>query len=163
MSLDGIIAKPNDDLSFLDKMHVEGEDYGYNNFEKSMDVIIMGKKSYDWVCKMVGHFPHKQRTYVITRTPKESIDNVQFYTGDITTLVHETEKDSAIFCDGGAEIVNLMLKNCLIDEIILSIVPVLLGEGIRLFQETLVVQELQLISSKSFESGLVQLTYQKKQ
>ena len=163
MSLDGIIAKPNDDLSFLDKMHVEGEDYAYNNFEKSMDVIIMGKKTYDWVCKMVGHFPHKQRTYVITRTPKESIDNVQFYTGDITTLVHETEKDSAIFCDGGAEIVNLMLKNCLIDEIILSIVPVLLGEGIRLFQETLVVQELQLISSKSFESGLVQLTYQKKQ
>jgi dihydrofolate reductase len=163
MSLDGIIAKPNDDLSFLDKMHIEGEDYGYNSFEKSMDVIIMGKKTYDWVCKVVGHFPHKQRTYVITRTPKERIDNVQFYTGDITTLVHETEKDSTIFCDGGAEIVNLMLKNYLIDEIILSIVPVLLGEGVRLFQETLVEQELQLISSKSYESGLVQLTYQKKQ
>ena len=99
MSLDGIIAKPEDDLSFLDKMHIEGEDYGYNDFEKSMDVIIMGKKTYDWVCRVVGHFPHKQKTYVITRTPKESVDNVEFYTGDISILVNEIEKKTSSVSD----------------------------------------------------------------
>jgi dihydrofolate reductase len=64
-----------------------------------------------------------------------------------------------IFCDGGAEIVNLLLKAGLFDEITISIIPVLLGSGVRLFQDGGVEQKLKLVSSKSFPKGLVQLHY----
>lgn len=61
-SLDGYIAKPNDDLSFLSLVQKEGEDYGYANFEKTIDTVILGRKTYDWVTKAVRHFPHADKT-----------------------------------------------------------------------------------------------------
>ena len=66
-----------------------------------------------------------------------------------------------VFIDGGAEIVNALLKYNLIDEFIISIVPIFLGSGIRLFKEESPEQRIDLISSKKFKSGLVQLRYQK--
>jgi dihydrofolate reductase len=64
-----------------------------------------------------------------------------------------------IFCDGGAEIVNELLKHNLIDEFIVSVIPVILGAGIRLFKDGKPEQKLQLVSSKSFDTGLVQFHY----
>lgn len=65
-----------------------------------------------------------------------------------------------IFIDGGAEIVNLLLKDNLIDEFIISVVPILVGNGIQLFKDGRPEQELKLLSSKQFKKGLVQLHYQ---
>ena len=53
-SLDGYIAKPNDDLSFLKSVEKEGEDYGYAEFTSTIDTIILGRKTYDWVLKEIG-------------------------------------------------------------------------------------------------------------
>lgn len=82
MSLDGYIAKHNDDLSFLSIVQEDGEDYGYSDFIKSVDTVILGRKTYDWVMKQVSKFPHSDKeTYVITRTSKPDIGKTRFYDG----------------------------------------------------------------------------------
>jgi dihydrofolate reductase len=161
-SADGYIAKPNDDLSFLSRVQQEGEDYGYTHFVASIDTVILGRKTYDWVMKQVSEFPHAyKKTYIITRTPKASIGNAQFYTGNVQGLVNKlkNEKGRNIFVDGGAEIVNELLKDNLIDEFIISVIPVLLGGGTRLFKEGFSEINLKLLSAKAFDKGLVQLHY----
>lgn len=161
-SLDGYIAKPNDDLSFLSIVQKEGEDYGYADFIKTVDTVILGRKTYDWVMTQVSEFPHADKTsYIITRTPKSTIGKTIFYTGDLKDLVLQLKKEPGknIFVDGGAEIVNALLKENLIDEIILSIIPIFVGNGTKLFNDERPEQKLKLRSSKSFDTGLVQLHY----
>ncbi len=164
MSLDGYIAKPQDDLSFLNRVHKEGEDYGYGDFIASVDTVILGRRTYDWVTAQVD-FPHADKhAYVITRNPRPSIGTTVFYTGDLGTLVEKlkSEKGKNIFCDGGAEIAHQLLQLDLIDEYILSVIPVLLGEGIRLFRDGRPEQDLKLLSARAFDTGLVQLRYTRK-
>ncbi|MCZ2129200.1 MAG: dihydrofolate reductase family protein [Bacteroidia bacterium] len=164
-SLDGYIAKPNDDLSFLSLVQKEGEDYGYANFEKTIDTVILGRKTYDWVTKAVGHFPHADKNaYIITRTERPNIGKTVFYTGDLTELITKLKNENGknIFCDGGAEIVNELLKNNLIDEFIISVIPVLLGNGTKLFKDGRPEQQLELVNAKKFDTGLTQLHYKRK-
>ncbi|MES2618875.1 MAG: dihydrofolate reductase family protein [Bacteroidota bacterium] len=161
-SLDGYIAKPNDDLSFLSIVAKEGEDYGYTSFIETIDTVILGRKTYEWVMTQVPEFPHADKqSFVITRTPRESIGNTHFYSGSLQSLVAQlkSEKGNNIFCDGGAEIVHALLKEKLVDELIISIIPIMLGNGTRLFKDERPEQLLTLISSKQFETGLVQVHY----
>jgi dihydrofolate reductase len=166
-SLDGYIAKPNDDLSFLKLVEKEGEDYGYSEFTENIDTIILGRKTYDWVLREIGtsHYDNGERNvYVITRTEKPSIGKTKFYTGNLTDLVQQlkSEKGKNIYCDGGAEIVNELMKSDLIDEFIISIVPVFVGNGTRLFKDGRPEQQLELVNSKTFDTGLTQLHYKRK-
>lgn len=162
VSLDGYIAKPDDDLSFLDMVKKEGEDYGYADFIREIDTVIMGRKTYDWVMKHVEEYIHPEiRTFVMTRTPRPAHENLSFHTGDLELLVRKlrSEEGKGIFIDGGAEIVNQLLRLKLIDDLIISFIPVLLGTGIKLFREDIPTQELALVKSTSYESGLVQIHY----
>lgn len=164
-SLDGFIAKPNDDLSFLNLVQKENEDYGYNDFISTVDTVIVGRKTYDWVMKNAPDFSHNDKeTYVITHTEKEKKGNVTFYNGSLIDLISElkTKSGKNIFCDGGAEILNELLKDKIIDEIILSIIPIMVGNGTKLFYLDIPEQELILLSAKSYETGLVQLHYKMK-
>lgn len=167
ISLDGYIAKPNNDLSFLKIVEKKGEDYGYAKFTSAIDTLIVGRKTYDYVLKEIGssHYDNGERDiYVITRTPKPSKGRVTFYTGDIAELVKKLKSENGkdIYCDGGAEVINELLKLDLIDEYIISIIPILLGNGTRLFKDGRPEQLLELISSKSFDTGLMQLHYKRK-
>ena len=164
MSLDGYIAKSNDDLSFLSIVEKEGEDYGYADFVSTIDTVILGRKTYDWVMKQVGEFPHADKyAYIITRTAKPTIGKTVFYTGDLTDLVRKlkSEKGKNIFCDGGAETVNELLKNDLLDELIISVIPILVGNGTRLFKDGRPEQKLKLLNVKTFDTGLTQLHYKR--
>jgi dihydrofolate reductase len=166
-SLDGYIAKPNDDLSFLKLVEKDGEDYGYSEFTANIDTIILGRKTYDFVLKEIGssHYDNGQRdVYVITRTERPKIGRTTFYTGNLTELVQQLKSESGlnIYCDGGAEIINELLQHDLIDELIISIIPVLVGNGTRLFKDSRPEQELEFMSAKSFDTGLIQLYYKRK-
>jgi dihydrofolate reductase len=165
-SLDGYIAKPDDDLSFLRFMEKEGEDYGYEEFTNTIDTVIVGRRTYDYVLEEIGpsHYNNGQRdVYVITRTERPQVGKTIFYTGDITELVKrlKSEKGKNIYCDGGAEIINELLKHDLIDEFIISVIPVLLGDGIKLFKDGRPEQRLEFITAKTFETGLIQLYYRR--
>ena len=166
-SLDGYIAKPDDDLSFLNVVEKEGEDYGYAAFTSTIDTIILGRRTYDWVLGKIGpsHYDNGERNvYVITRAERPYIGKTKFYTGDLTELVRQLKSESGknIYCDGGAEIINELLKNDLIDEFIISVVPVLVGNGTRLFKDGRPEQQLELVNTKTFDTGLTQLHYRRK-
>src|SRR5690606_41935582 len=97
MSLDGYIAKPNDDLSFLNMVVQEGEDYGYTEFTNEVDTLIAGRKTYDYVLKEIGqtHNDYDQRdVYVITRMERPQVDRTMFYTGDLTHLVKRLKSEN---------------------------------------------------------------------
>lgn len=161
-SLDGYIAKPNDDLSFLSIVQQDGEDYGYADFLKMTDTVILGRKTYDWVMTQVSEFPHADKnTFIITRTARPGFGKTNFYTGNLKDLISrlKTEQGKNIFVDGGAEIVNELLKENLIDEFIISVIPILVGNGTRLFKDGRPEQKLELISTKKFDKGLTQLHY----
>lgn len=161
-SLDGYIAKPGDDLSFLSIVETPGEDYGYGDFIATVDKVILGRKTYDWVMKQVPVFPHADKEcYVLTRSPIASIGNTHFYAGDLEELVQTLKAKGGknIFCDGGADTANSLMKLGLIDELILSVIPIVLGEGIKLFAERIPERKLELLNSKGYPSGLVQLHY----
>jgi dihydrofolate reductase len=165
-SLDGYIAKPNDDLGFLNIVEKEGEDYGYSAFTSTIDTIIIGRKTYDYVLKKVGaaHYDNGQRdVYVITRTARPKAGRTTFYTGSLPGLVQQLKSENGknIYCDGGAEIINELLQHDLIDEMTISIVPVLVGNGIRLFKDNTPGQQLQFVKATSFDTGLVQLFYKR--
>lgn len=103
-SLDGYIAKPNDDLSFLSIVQQEGEDYGYADFVRSVDTVILGRKTYDWVMNQVPEFPHADKnSFIITRTSRPSIGKVNFYTGNLKALILRLKSEGGknIFIDGG--------------------------------------------------------------
>jgi dihydrofolate reductase len=84
-----------------------------------------------------------------------------FYTGKLQELVSrlKAEEGKDIFIDGGAEIVNELLQEKLIDELIISIIPILLGDGTRLFKDGRPEQRLQLVSANQFDTGLLQIHY----
>ncbi|WP_448702346.1 dihydrofolate reductase family protein [Mucilaginibacter sp. AW1-3] len=162
MSLDGFIAKPDGSLDFLSIVEQKGEDYGYSEFIKDIDTVILGRKTYDKVLTFGVPFPHADKqTFVLTRTERPAEGNIAFYTGDLHALVSKlkTAAGKHIFVDGGADIVNQMMALNLIDEYIISIIPVYLGEGVPLFKQGRPEGKLKLISSKAFEKGLVQLHY----
>lgn len=161
-SLDGYIARPDGNLDFLSLVEEKGQDYGYEEFIQTVDTVIIGRKAYDKVLSMVSEFPHKDKeTYVITRTPRPAVGSTRFYTESLEKLVAglKSKPGKTIFVDGGAEIVNLLLEHNLIDEYYISVIPILLGDGIPLFRSGRQKIKLKLIGTQQFEKGLVQVHY----
>ena len=74
----------------------------------------------------------------------------------------KSENGKNIYCDGGAEVINELLKNDFVDEFIISVVPVLLGNGTKLFKDGRPEQLLEFVTVKTFDTGLVQLHYKRK-
>ncbi len=167
MSLDGYIAQPNDDLSFLKIVEKEGEDYGYAAFTADVDTILIGRKTYDYVVREIGaeHYDNGDRdVYVITRTERPDSGRTKFFSGELADLVKrlKSENGKKIYCDGGAEVIQELLKHDQIDEIIISVIPILVGNGTRLFKDGRPEQLLELIGVKSYDTGLTQLHYRRR-
>ncbi len=164
MSLDGYLAGVDDDISWLDAMDHEGEDYGYVEFSKDVASYIVGKRTYDVVTTLTGgEFPQAQQydCYVITRQNLTNKNGVTFYNGDLKSLVERLKQEDKgkIYCDGGGEIVRLLLEDDLIDEFTIAVIPIILGDGIRLFKGGVPHRDIKLVGSTQYDSGLVQLRY----
>lgn len=163
MSLDGYIAKEDDNIDFLNVVDSPGEDYGYVSFLRNVDTIIWGRKTYDKVLSFGIDFPHKdKKVYVLSRSRTGTDENVEYFS-DIKTLITHLQEipGKDIYCDGGSELVFELLKHSFIDILIVSVIPYLLGSGIRLFRDGRAEQNLKLKQSITFPSGLVQLWYEK--
>src|SRR4051812_24677761 len=86
MSVDGYIAGENGDISWLSTVEIPGEDYGYGEFIKTVDTVIMGRKTYEKVLSFGIGFPHAdKKCYVISRERKGVEENVTFYNGSLAT------------------------------------------------------------------------------
>ncbi len=162
-SVDGFIAKKDDDISWLSLVDAPDEDYGYGEFVGKVDTVIMGRRTYDKVLSFGVDFPHKERkTYVLSNSRKGSNELVEYYSGDIKELIDSirwSNGEKHIFIDGGAEVIKEFIRQDLIDEYVISTIPTLIGDGVRLFKETESESKLELLECKSFPSGLVQHHY----
>lgn len=164
ISLDGYIARPDGGIDWLNKYESGGEDYGYAEFMKRIGTVVMGGKTYRQVLGFgEGAMPDVE-TYVITR---QGLDNpsgpsVHAYSGSMTALVEQVKaaSDRDIWLMGGGEIVRLFARERLIDELMIFVVPVLLGEGIPLFPPgELDDTTLKVVDVQRYENGLVKLHY----
>jgi dihydrofolate reductase len=164
MSLDGYIAKDEDNIDFLSIVDRPGEDYGYLAFETEVDTLIWGRKTYDKLLSFGVPFPHKdKRCIVLSRTRTGKDENVEYYNGAVKDLIAKLQQQSgkSIYCDGGSEVVDSLLKDNLIDKMIISIIPHLVGHGVRLFKDGRPEQSLKFTRGSTFPSGLVQLWYER--
>jgi dihydrofolate reductase len=113
-----------------------------------------------------GKFPQAEihKYYVITQQKLENKNGITFYNGDLEELITNLKSQNGknIYCDGGAQIVKLLMDKNLIDEYIISVIPTILGDGKRLFKGGIQPIGLKALPSKHFDSGLVQLHYVKK-
>ncbi len=162
-SLDGYIARKDGSIDWLPVPQAGGEDYGYGSFLETVDILLMGRKTYDQVLTL-GPWPYADRRCIVfsgTRAGQRD-GRVEFLDCDIAACVRELKKkpgDGVIWLVGGAEIIAACLAGDVVDKIILTTVPVLLGEGIRLFPETNWATRLQLCDVRAYPDGLVQQTY----
>ena len=154
-SLDGYIARENGDIDWLP----EPSESGYNAFYKSVDTIIMGKTTYAQVLTF-GSYPYKnKKSFVFSRTNRDNDDNVEFVS-DIAKFVDDDFPGAGknIWLVGGSQIIASFLKQRAIDEIIITVIPVLLGKGIPLFKNVEKETKLELIKIEKF-GQLVDLHY----
>jgi dihydrofolate reductase len=161
MSLDGYIAKKDDNIDFLSIVERPNEDYGYSDFLQNIDTVIWGRKTFDKVLSFGNGVPHKnKKVYVISKSKQGEIEHAE-YANNIVELVNylKLQKGKDIYCDGGADIVYELLNYRLFDSIIISVIPHLLGDGIKLFKDKNIEQEIKFKRSISYPSGLVQLWY----
>lgn len=161
-SIDGYIATKNHNIDWLSIVEDEKEDYGYNEFYKKIDAVVMGRMTYDFVLEHSSEWPYvgKQNFVFTSQQLTTNRNDINFLHGDVKTgfnkIISLGHKN--IWLVGGGILNTDFLNNNLIDEIILSIIPIVLGEGIPLFPNA-EQHTLHLIGSKTFPSGLVQLTY----
>jgi dihydrofolate reductase len=157
-SLDGFVAEPDGGVGWL---FTDG-DYGYTAFFESVESLIMGRRTYEQILDF-GEWPYEVKpTYVFTRSaPAGEHPHVEFVSSEVGSFVEELRQRSRrdIWLVGGAALVSAFRKLGLIDEYILSVHPMLLGDGIPLFERPLPREGLRLQGVDSFESGLVQLRY----
>jgi dihydrofolate reductase len=162
-SLDGFIARKNGAIDWL-PVPSAAEDYGYAAFIETVDTLLMGRRTYEQVLTL-GPWPYAGRRCLVFSASRdgERDGHAEFVDCDIAACVRELKAepgDGVIWLVGGAEIIAACLAGEVVDEIILTTVPVLLGEGIRLFPETSWLTPLQLKEVRSYPDGLVQHTYQ---
>jgi dihydrofolate reductase len=163
MSLDGYIAKTDDNIDFLSKVETPGEDFGYDDFLKNIDTVIWGRRTFDKVKTFSKDVPHKDKNVYVISKSRSGKEGHAVYRNDAAELVKELKQQEGkdIYCDGGGEIVFELLKHSLIDRFIISIIPHLLGDGIRLFKEGRPEHNIKLKHTVSYyPSGLVQLWYE---
>ena len=159
MSLDGFIATKDGSVKWLDKFNNSGEDMGYNDFIKPIDIVVMGDTTYQQILGFDCDYPYKNQIgYVFSNKKTGKDKNVTFVSGNIKEVIDKLEGN--IWLVGGANIVNQFIKSNLIDEFIIFTMPVLLGEGIKLFEET--NKELQLVhkKTKSYKIGVIESHYE---
>ena len=161
VSLDGFIARPDGDIGWLTTVARPGEDYGYARFFASIDALIIGRKTYE-VALGFATWPYAgKRVIVLTHAPSEPRHDEHFYGGTPEALVHQLSLEGLqhAYVDG-ASVIQQFLAAGLVRRATVSVIPLLLGEGVRLFGHAGRDLPLRLVHAKTFESGLVQLSYE---
>jgi dihydrofolate reductase len=160
-SADGFIADKSDAIDWL----FTDEDYGYTSFAETIDTVLMGRRSYEQ-CLTFGDWPYAGKTCIVfSHYPKKCQSNnsaTQVTNEEPGRVVARLRKEEGqdLWLMGGGELVASFLEHNLIDKIILSIHPILLGSGIPLSGSIIKRTEMRLISCEHFKSGLVQLCYE---
>gem|GEM_PF-824611 len=163
-SMDGRVARADGSLDWLSPYQESGEDFGFAAFEASIDAQIMGRKTYKQVLSMVDEWPHaRQRTIVRSsnsvdlRTP-----NTECSCESASVLLERLGREGfkRIWLVGGPSTLSDFWVQGLVDQIELFVVPLVLGEGPRLFQDGF-PSNWSLVSAQGYPSGMLHCRYAK--
>ncbi|HKR00329.1 MAG TPA: dihydrofolate reductase family protein [Pyrinomonadaceae bacterium] len=174
-SLDGFIAREDGSVDWL---FMDGTDYGMSEFFRSIDTVLLGRKTYEFAlshspkpkgkgrkAKGGASFGGGMRSYVFSRTLKaaegEEVNIISENAGEFVRRL-KVEEGKDIWLMGGGELAGSLFAENVVDEINLNIHPVLLGSGIELFPEIGKQLDLELIECKPYPNGCVQVTYRVK-
>lgn len=161
-SLDGFIATPDGGVEWLSPFQIAGEDYGYEAFASSIDCALMGRKTYEQVLGFGDWVYGETPCYVFSRTQREpvapSITTTDRSPRDVLAEM-EARGLKRAWLVGGTALASSFRDEGWISEWILSIMPVILGQGIPLFSGTGPSESLKLMGSTSYPNGVVQLRY----
>ncbi|MFD6441094.1 dihydrofolate reductase family protein [Peribacillus sp. NPDC060186] len=128
------MAREDGSIDWLEETEGAG-DNGYGDFFKNIDTVIMGNKTYQQIHTLAEEFPYQDKTcYVFSRSAKGKDGHVEFVNEDVADFIKNLKGDSRIWLVGGAELVSEFMRKRLVDEMIISIIPTVLGNGISLFQ-----------------------------
>ena len=164
MSLDGYIADRDGNVDWLNGQGSNTEDMDtYSIFMKEVDTVIMGWRTYHQVTTELS--PDKWiyselTSYIITHRTLPSTDNLKFVRDDPCNIIQKLKQEPGwgIWICGGANIIQPLIKADLIDEYYISIIPTLLGSGIRLWGENEEEIKLKLLHTQSY-NGIIELVY----
>ena len=162
-SADGYIARPNGDIEWLTSRPAPKGFYGIGKFMRSIDTKLFGRKTYDISVQMGAKFDSKTPNYVFSRqAPPASVPRgVEFIAGNIGAFAKRLreQKGKNIWMMGGGDIIASFLDEGTIDEFIISVVPVFIGDGIPLIATRHRHVPLILRSIRRFPDDVVQLHY----
>ncbi|WHZ02871.1 dihydrofolate reductase family protein [Neobacillus sp. YX16] len=164
ISLDGYLARENHELDWL--FGTEGEEEtGYQEFYESVDIILMGRNTYDQISILSpDKFPYEGKPcYVFSRTLTGSIEHVTFINEDIVGFTQSLKEQEGkrIWIVGGGDVLQHLLQAKIVDEFIIQIAPTIIGRGIPLFVEGDRENELTLVDVRRYKQ-FAELQYQVK-
>lgn len=167
MSLDGYIADLNGSVDWLNgqRDEVENEDT-YSEFVKDIDTVVMGWKTYYQVVTELSPSEWVYSdfiSYVITHKERTSTDKIRFIHESPSNLVRRLKEADGkdIWICGGASIVQQLMQDGLIDKFYISIIPTILGSGVRLFGPLDVELKLKLMENRNY-NGIMEVIYKKR-
>ncbi|RPI16318.1 MAG: dihydrofolate reductase [Ignavibacteriae bacterium] len=159
-SLDGFIAKKDGDISWL----FTDQDYGYTEFMNNIDSAVMGRKTYDFAMKYSNPPFPGIKNFVVTSQrnlyPSSTQELIFCSLDDVLNFIKSDDSFQNMFLVGGTGLIANFINNNLLTDIVVSIHPIILGDGIPLFHGIKSEVNLILKESKNFNSGLVQITYE---
>jgi dihydrofolate reductase len=162
-SLDLMLAGPHGQLDWLPQPEAGGEDYGYKAFYDAQDLVVMGRKTYD-ICLGFGPqaWPYGEKeTVVLTRqanlTPKHN-ERFEAFDAELWRGRSATKK---VYLNGGGEAARLFLQHGLIDRLVITTIPTLLGEGLPLFAPGFPRSHWSLQSCRTYPAGFAVMVYNK--
>ena len=160
-SADGFIARPDGDVSWLDRPRPAGE-YGMPAFLRSVDTVVMGRVTWEVGQQLGGALVEGKKNIVLSRTmpsygiPGAAVENV---TAESLAARLREGKGKNVWLMGGAQVFGEFLDAGVLDEVVIHIVPVFIGTGICLLDATPRQTELKLKSTRRFSDGVVRLHY----
>ena len=163
-SLDGFIADNNGSVDWIlgnDKNY--NSDYGYENFIKNIDTVILGYNTYKQIREVLSPNEwvyNNLQSYILTSKKMKDTNNIKYVNKNVKDLIDKLQQEEGkdIWICGGANVVNQCIKENLIDEYHITTVPIILGCGIRLFESNNKKIELELKETKN-ENGLIACIY----
>lgn len=158
-SLDGYIARSSGDIDWL----FTDQDYGYDEFFAEIDTVIMGRKTYEQILTF-GEYPYSgKQGFVFSKTWQERTDqNVEFVGENLVEFVQNLRQSQGgdIWLIGGGGVIQFFIQHGFLDELILAVHPIILGDGIPLIvKDPSLETKLELKAVKPYQTGLVQLFY----
>lgn len=164
-SLDGYIADKHGGIEYLDTFpEINNIDSGYAAFTAEIDALVMGRFTYEKVLSFDIEWPYKKPVYVLSNTlesiPEALTGKVHLLKGELTHILKKihSEGNNRLYIDGG-RVIQSFLREDLIDEMVITTIPVLLGGGVPLFSDVSKQLIFECVETKLYLDKIVQCRF----